>query len=130
MGPYFMPTVAGSDGRPLEEYLMRAHPRLMQMARDTCERPYDQDWLDYQHEIGLRHHRAKKNQTDHVESTPVVPFRYLPVSVEPVAQLLRPFLEAKGHSAADFDAMVQAFTKSLLLQVTLWSRAYVAAEDW
>jgi len=30
----------------------------------TAKAQYDQAWLDYQYEIGLGHHRSKKNQTD------------------------------------------------------------------
>ena len=33
-----------------------------------AEQPLDQAWLDYQHEIGLRHTRNRKNTTDHADS--------------------------------------------------------------
>jgi hypothetical protein len=33
----------------------------------------DQAWLDYQHEIGLRHHRLKKGRTGHAPTTYIVP---------------------------------------------------------
>jgi hypothetical protein len=31
---------------------------------DTARTKYDQAWFDYQHELGLRHHRRKKDKTD------------------------------------------------------------------
>jgi hypothetical protein len=37
---------------------------------DTARADYDQSWLDYQYEIGLRHHRSKKNQTDGAHTAP------------------------------------------------------------
>jgi hypothetical protein len=130
MGPYFMPTVSDAQGRPIEAYLGRAHPRLAQWFRDTCERPYDQEWLDYQQEIGLRHTRAKKNQTDGVESTDHVPYRWLAVSIWPVTQALRPFLANKGLSRDEIDALIDSWMKSMLLQLSLWSRAYIGDTEW
>ena len=51
--------------------------RFGQWILDTARAEYDQRWLDYQHEIGLRHHRTKKNRTDGAPSTDIVPFRHL-----------------------------------------------------
>ena len=98
---------------------------------DPFEREYGQDWLDYQHEIGLRHHRAKENVTDgFAESAAHVPFRWLVPLVYPMAQTIRPFLHDAGAAAEEADAIAVAFTKSLLLQITLWSRAYVGDAEW
>jgi len=43
---------------------------------------------------------------------------------------MREFLDKKGHSAADIDRMHQAWTKSFLLTLTLWSRPYVRDDLW
>src|SRR5918999_755814 len=92
---------------------------------------YGQDWLDYQHEIGLRHHRAKKNVTDgFAEAAAHVPFRWLVPLVYPMARTIRPFLHHAGAAAEEADAVAVAFTKSLLLQIRLWSRAYVGDAEW
>jgi hypothetical protein len=128
-GPIFMSYFAGPDGEPDEQYLGAAHPRFVQWIFDTCTRPYDQEWLDYQHEIGLRHHRTKKNQTDHVDSVPVVHFRYLWAVVYPMSAI-RPFLAKKGHGNEEVDKMHQAWTKALMLSVILWSHPYVRDGDW
>jgi len=63
------------DGLPLPAYLAASSLRFEQWILDTCLRPYDQDWLNYQHEIALRHTSLRKNQTDQVQSTPYVPLR-------------------------------------------------------
>jgi hypothetical protein len=47
-----------------------------------------------------------------------------------MAQTIRPFLHDAGAAAEEADAIAVAFTKSLLLQITLWSRAYVGNVDW
>jgi hypothetical protein len=52
------------DGRPLGDYLGAVRERFGRWILDTARAEYDQAWLDYQHEIGLRHHRTKKNRTD------------------------------------------------------------------
>lgn len=42
----------------------------------------------------------------------------------------RDYLGAKGASAEQVDRMHAAFTKSVLLHVTVWTRPYVDAADW
>jgi hypothetical protein len=118
------------DGAPLGDYLGAVRKRFGQWILDTARADYDQAWLDYQHEIGLRHHRAKKNQTDAADSTAIVPFRNLFALIFPVTFTLRPFLAKPGVTSADVEAMYSAWVKSCLLQVTLWSHPYVKDGDF
>jgi hypothetical protein len=115
------------SGEPIGEYLERVRGRFGQWILDTCWRPYDRAWLDYQEEIALRHTR-KKNATDGVRSVDHIPLRYLMCFIYPITATLRDFLTRKGHSGEDVDAMHQAWFKSVTLQVALWSRAY--ANQW
>jgi len=55
-----------ADGQAIPRYSERSGMRFQQWILDTCFRPYDQDWLNYQQEIALRHISAKKNATDGV----------------------------------------------------------------
>ncbi len=119
-----------SDGEPIGDYLTAVRKRFGQWILDTARAEYDQKWLDYSHEIGLRHHRTKKNRTDGAASTEIVPFRDLFLLVFPVTFTLKPFLAKKGHSAADVEKMYTAWLKSCLLQVTLWSYPYVKDGDF
>ena len=119
-----------SDGKPLGDYLAAVRKRFGQWILDTARAEYDQQWLDYQHEIGLRHHRTRKNQTDGAASTNIVPFRDLFALVFPVTLTLRPFLSKKGNSAEDVEKMYAAWVKSCLLQVTLWSHPYIKDGDF
>ncbi len=130
VGPSIIHGWAGPDGKPNQAYLEATHPRFVRWIHDTCNRPYDQAWLDYQHEIGLRHHRTKKNQTDGADSVPNVEFRLLLAIAFPITQTIRPFLARNGHSQEDVDKMLDAWTKSVLLQVTLWAYPYVKEGDW
>lgn len=57
-----------NTGQPLPDYLAAVRKRFGQWILDTAGAEYDQSWLDYQHEIGLRHHRTKKNRTDNAPS--------------------------------------------------------------
>jgi hypothetical protein len=129
--PHLLASFTGkSDGKPLGDYLAAVRKRSGQWILDTARAEYDQKWLDYQHEIGLRHQRAKKNRTDGAVSMDIVPFRYLFPLVFPVTFTLKPFLAKKGHSAEDVDKMHAAWVKSCLLQVTLWSHPYVKDRDF
>jgi hypothetical protein len=68
--PHLLASFAGKeDGEPLGDYLGAVRRRFGRWILDTARAEYDQKWLDYQHEIGLRQHRAKKNQTDAAIST-------------------------------------------------------------
>ncbi len=119
-----------SDGEPISGYLNDVRKRFGQWILDTARANYDQEWLDYQYEIGLRHHRSKKNETDGVESTDNIPFRYLFPLVFPITYTLKPFLAKKGHSDEEVQKMYEAWVKSCMLQVTLWSYPYVKEGDF
>ena len=121
---------AKSDGQPIGDYLDAVRKRFGQWILDTARAEYDQRWLDYQHEIGLRHHRTKKNRTDGVASTANIPFRDLFLLAFPITFTLRGFLAKKGHSAEEVERMYAAWVKSCLLQVTLWSWPYVKEGDY
>lgn len=116
-------------GEALDHYLESVRPRFGQWILDTCRRPYDQDWLDYQEEIALRHTSEKKNKTDDVYSVLEVPLRYLVCFVYPITATMRDFLAKKGASEEEVEAMHQAWFKSVALQVALWSRPY-AGDAW
>jgi hypothetical protein len=129
--PHLLASFSGArDGVPLGDYLGAVRRRFGQWILDTARAEYDQRWLDYQHEIGLRHHRARKNRTDGASSTELVPFRNLFAMVFPVTLTLKPFLARRGHSSDDVEKMYAAWVKSCILQVTLWSHPYVKDGDF
>jgi Protoglobin len=97
--PHLLASFTGkSDGKPISDYLDAVRKRFEQWILETSRADYDQKWLDYQHEIGLRHHRTKKNRTDGAASTNNVPFRDLFLLIFPVTFTLKPFLAKTGHS--------------------------------
>lgn len=112
------------DGKPIADYSERSGLRFQQWILDTCLRPYDQDWLNYQQEIALRHTSLKKNKTDGVESTPYVPLRDLIAFTPVITETIKPFLAAKGHTSQDVEKMQSAWRKSVQLQVALWAEPY------
>jgi hypothetical protein len=129
--PHLISTFARKrDGVPDPAYMEAVRKRFAQWVLDTANADYGRAWLDWQNEIGVRHHRAGKNKTDGVDSVDIVPFRYLPTLMYAILATLRPFLAKKGHSPADVQAMHQAWTKSLVLQITLWCRPYVKNGDF
>lgn len=112
-------------GAPDGAYLDAVRKRFAQWIVDTADANYDQTWLDYQYEIGLRHTAPKKNTIDGADSVPLVHFRYLPALTVPVTTTLKPFLAKKGAPAADVERMHAAWVKSVLMQTILWSHPYV-----
>jgi hypothetical protein len=129
--PHLVRAFADRDtGEPIGEYLERVRARFGRWILDTASASYDRAWLDYQHEIALRHHRTKKNETDGANAADTIPLRHVIALIYPITATLRPFLEKKGHSREDVDAMQDAWRKSVILQVALWSRPYVRDEDY
>jgi len=128
--PHLVYYFTDEKGNPIPEYLEAVRKRFGQWILDTCNRPYDQDWLNYQYEIGMRHHRTKKNQTDAVKAVPHIPFRYMVAFIYPITATIKPFLEKKGHSAEDVEKMHQAWFKAVTLQVILWCYPYIQPGDF
>lgn len=121
---------SGPDGQPIQSYLDRVRARFGRWILDTCQRPFDQAWLDYQHEIALRHTTAKKNSTDGVDAPPVIGLRHLIAFIYPITATMRPFLAARESDPDRVEAMAQAWNKAVMLQVTLWARAYTTEGSW
>jgi len=128
--PHLVAAFSTPDGKAIPEYLDRVRERFEQWVLDTARAQYDQAWLDYQYEIGLRHYRTKKNRTDDVEAMDIVPFRYLFLLLVPVLYTMKPYLDRDGRSDADVQRMFEAWQKSVLLQLTLWSQPYMRQEDF
>ena len=122
------------EGNAIPEYLAKSNLRFEQWILDTCLRPYDQDWLNYQHEIALRHTAAKKNQVDGVRSTPYVPFRDIIAFIAVMNETIKPYLATKGNSSEEVEKMHQAWCKSIQLQMALWAKPYTdmkqAPNEW
>jgi hypothetical protein len=129
--PHLLYYFSDREGNPNSGYLAAVRLRFGQWIRDTCTARYDRTWLDYQQEIALRHTRAKKNQTDKVNSAAdYIPLRYLIAFIYPITATVKPFLAKKGHDADEVEKMYQAWFKSVVLQVALWSAPYPRPEDF
>ncbi len=113
------------NSQPNMDYLTAVRARFEQWILDLCNRPYDQTWLNYQHEIALRHHSTKKNKTDAVDTVPIIHYRYLVAFIFPITATIKSFLAKKGHDAAAVDAMHAAWFKAVTLTVILWTYPYI-----
>ncbi len=75
----------GPDQKPDKQYKALVKKRFVRWVTDTVTRQFDQDWLDYQYEIGLRHTPERKNVKDQAQTASVVPLRFLLTFIAPVA---------------------------------------------
>src|SRR5271170_1992734 len=117
------------EGNPIPQYLANSNLRFEQWILDTCLRPYDRDWLNYQQEIALRHTAVRKNQTDGVQSTPYVPLRDIVAFIAVINETIKPYLTAKNHSTDEVDRMHRAWCRSIQLQLALWTVPYTDAHQ-
>ncbi|MCF8244153.1 MAG: protogloblin ApPgb [Saprospiraceae bacterium] len=118
------------NSQPNIDYLGAVRARFGQWILDLCRRPYDQDWLDYQHEIAKRHHSTKKNKTDGVDVVPIIHARYLVAFIYPITATIKSFLANKGHAATDVDAMHNAWFKAVTLTTLLWCQPYFKGNEF
>lgn len=118
---YFGPK--GKDPNP--DYLEAVRHRFGQWILDLCNRKYDQEWLNYQHEIALRHHSSKKNKTDQVDAIPIIHFRYMAAFIYPITATIKSFLAKKGHAQDEVEKMYDAWFKAVVLSTTLWCYPYI-----
>lgn len=128
--PHLLYYFQDAQGQPDSDYLARVRDRFRQWILDTADADYDQAWLDYQYEIARRHHRVGKNVTDGATGPDHIPARYVLGLLYPVTATLRPFLETGDFTPEEIDAMHQAWTKSVLIQVILWSEPYMNPGDF
>jgi pimeloyl-ACP methyl ester carboxylesterase len=111
-------------------YAAAVAKRFGQWVLDTAKAEYDQAWLDYQYEIGLRHHRTKKNQTDHGHTLGHIRARDLIAFSAAIVVPMKPYLAKKGHPVEIVNRMYDAWWKSMILQVTLWTQPYIREGDF
>jgi Protoglobin len=123
--PHLLAAFTGPDGQPNQAYLAAVRRRFGRWILDTARAEFDQAWLDYQQEIGVRHTRRGKNRTDGVQAADNIPLRYALALLIPITTTLKPFLVDGGATPDEVEAMHQAWVKAVLLQVILWSQPYV-----
>jgi Protoglobin len=120
---------ARPDGAADDHYEASVKRRFVQWVVDVAIRPHDRAWLNYQHEIGLRHTPEKKNRTDGAHTAGLVPFRYL-LGFVPVTLPIRKFFADAIRDEAELKSLEDAWTKAVILHATLWSRAYLSDGLW
>jgi hypothetical protein len=126
--PFLIESFAGADGTPDPGYLAKVRARFERWIVDLCTRDRDQTWLDYQHEVGLRHTAAKKNVTDGVTSTASeIRLRYLIGFIVPLTLTIRPFLAEGIDNAEELDAAYNAWFKAVTITAILWAEPYDAS---
>jgi hypothetical protein len=126
---FLVESFAGADGAPNPDYLQAVRARFARWIVDLCTRDRDQAWLDYQHEIGLRHTSAKKNRTDQVTSTASeIGLRYVIAFVVPLTVTIRPFLAEEITNAEELEATYQAWFKAVTLTAAMWAEPY--SDEW
>ena len=127
--PHFQKHSQIVNGELTETCSKNGSSRFQQWILDTCLRPYNQDWLNYQQEITSRQTAATKiDAGDDVEPMPYVPLREIIAFSAVINDTIKPFLAAKGHNAAEVEKMHSAWCKSVLMQTALWAEPGVEEE--
>ncbi|WP_251879122.1 protoglobin domain-containing protein [Grimontia kaedaensis] len=118
------------SGEANGEYLSRVRDRFEQWILDLTDANYDQQWLNYQHEIAKRHHSVGKNRTDNVNSVDHIDYKYMVAFIYPITTTIKPFLQNGNASQKEVDAMYEAWRKAVILSVILWTHPYIKDGDF
>ncbi len=111
---------------PSGDYLARVRARFGQWVLDTLSADHGPEWLAYQAEVGRRHARGKNETDEAAQGTPdVVPFRYVVAFIYPIYATIRDFLAKGARDEEHLERMHQAWLKAVILNVAVWSQAYV-----
>jgi hypothetical protein len=122
--------VSPTTGEQDKNYGERVGARFVQWVLDTSKAQFDQTWLDYQYEIGLRHHRSRKNQTDGGKGSPHIRGRDVIAFSAGIVSTMRPYLEKGGYSPDTVHRMHMAWMKAMILHATLWVQPYMNKGDF
>ena len=128
--PHLAKWFFNQQGKPDEEYKARVKQRFVQWVLDAVFKPHDQNWLDYQEEIGLRHTPEEKNITDHAHSPALVPLRYVIAFTSVVAISARKIFAAAGIGGEELQKLSDAWARAVQLHVTLWTEPYMKPGLW
>ena len=126
--PHLAHWFVSPDGKPDDDYKARVKRRFVQWVIDVALRPHDHAWLNYQEEIGLRHTRRKRTsptRSKHHRSSP----RYL-LGFIPVVLPIRNFFSASISNDEELARLETAWTRAVLLHITLWSHPYTTEGLW
>lgn len=118
------------NGQPNMDYLAAVRQRFGQWILDICQKPKDQTWLNYQHEIAKRHHSTKKNKTDNVDAVPIIHFRYMVAFIFPITFTIKGFLGKKGSTSEEVENMYAAWFKAVTLTALLWCQPYINENEF
>lgn len=111
---------------PSGDYLARVRARFGQWVLDTLSADHGPEWLAYQAEVGRRHARGKNETDEAARGTPdAVPFRYVVAFIYPIYATIRDFLAKGARDEEHLERMHQAWLKAVILNVAVWSQAYV-----
>ncbi|SKA63843.1 protoglobin domain-containing protein [Enterovibrio nigricans] len=129
--PHLLYYFSNKDTREANgEYLSRVRARFEQWILDLTSANYDQQWLNYQHEIAKRHHRVGKNRADDVNAVYHIDYRYMVAFIYPITTTIKPFLAKGDVSQKEADAMYEAWRKAVILSVVLWTHPYIKDGDF
>ena len=118
------------DGPRNPEQDAAAKPQFDRWIIDAYTRSVDQGWPDYQHGIGPRRTWAERSSADGVDSPDQVPQLRLLAFADTVISAARDHLAAAGAAAGDVDRMHAAFTKWVMLQVTVLTQSFADTAMW
>ncbi len=111
------------------EYVNNTVDRLAQWLLDICFRPIDENFVNYQYLIGIRHTFDGKGKADNVKTIPHIPMRYMITCIFPVTAVIRSFLERKFDDPKIVEKLYDTWFK-LQVITTAFFCAHYTKEGW
>jgi hypothetical protein len=93
-------------------------------------RPPSKRWIVNVQGVGPSARVGKANVAGHADSLDHIPMRYLLAFTAVMIATAHEYLSGKGDSPGQAGRMHAAFTQSMMLHVTVWTRPYADAAGW
>jgi len=113
----------------ITEYVNNTVDRLAQWLLDICFRPIDENFVNYQYLIGIRHTYDGKGKADNIESIQHIPMRYMITCIFSVTSVLKEYIEKKLEDPKLVDRLYNTWFKLQVITTALFC-AHYAKEGW
>jgi len=114
----------------VSEYVNNTVDRLAQWLLDLCFRPLDENFINYNYLIGLRHTEIEKGKADNVGTIPHIPLRYMVTCVFPITAVLKSFIEKKVDDPVIVDKLYHTWFKLQVITTALFLIPYTKEGWW
>jgi Protoglobin. len=114
----------------ITEYVNNTVDRLAQWLLDICYKPLDENFINYNYLIGIRHTYEGKGKADNVSTVEHIPARYMVTCLFPITVVLKDFIARKVEDPVLTDRLYNTWFKLQVITTALFLIPYTKEGRW